>query len=1176
MVRVTHGKFTKAVSKKMRPAEEEEEEEEPESSEDGEYEESASEGSEEEDEDEDDEDLDEDDAEADADDAETAVKPKPDEDADEDAGIEAEPAEAAKSKKKKKKDKGAAKEKASKKEKSRKRNRFVDDVAEEDDDEDDEDGGGRAKKKKKSKEKKKKGSGAAAFIDDMADVEDDDEDGDESDGDAGDEELDEGEREAVELEAQRRIHARYENMENMERMENEEELERRLKERYAAHRDVMRDGDGIAEVVDQQALHPTVKDPKLWMVTVKQGKERETVVCLMQKAINLHKLGKGAMAIKSAAAQDHLKSYVYVEADREDHVKKALAGMRHVYHMKPIRLVPIKEMVDSITVTKKKVENVAIGSWIRMRGGVYKGDLGRVVDVNFADNQCTVKLVPRFDYAHLQAKEEGTAGGRAKKDSGMRPPARLFTEAEARKYNLSFERSRQDRRLGDVVDVLCGAHKLKDGYHVKTISLASCKLAETPALDELQRFAAGEDAEVGAGRAKGSGGDRSGGASAAEANLEALAASLGSQSGAKAPQRFLPGDQVVIAQGDLKNLQAVVERVNADGSVKVMPQHELLHEALDIDREHLRKSFKIGSHVRCVRGRHEGESGLVVKVEGEVATVFGDVAKEEFVVFSHHLADSAEATRRMESLGEYGVHDLAMLEDGSVGVVTRVEKDAAMLMMQGSTADRPDIRAAKLHDMRRKVSTRNISAVDAQMETIEPGSMCRIQEGPGKGLTLTVQHIWKGTLWGKARDVADHGGLIVAKARNCRVHGADRNKTAASATLVPRSPGSALLRSPARGGGGLDSNPAAAGGAPARGSFGGGRVGRRDSDLIGAVVKVGAGVYKGYKGKVVDATETTVRLELQAQSRTVTVQRSQLSGQGGGSSTAGGGGLGFSADGGYQPPDGAGVGAGYGAYAPPDLDADRLRSARTPMHGARTPMHYGAGSATPSRDLDGGRTPLHESSAWNPTTPRHEGFAGAGLASSGGGGGVGRGDHRGRRRGRRGRRVRSGRGRRGRRVHPGPHRRGVHGHARVSRRRRDAGARSRSRKIARRGGRRVPGALRHGRGGGLGGRSPRCGETARGRDRDDRCGVHPRRGAGRGRAARGAGRDRGDGAGGDAATGQAAEEGPRAGRRGGRAREERRAHRRRRRRRRAQDGRDQGHQHPRHRKPRARVGGVRR
>ena len=93
----------------------------------------------------------------------------------------------------------------------------------------------------------------------------------------------------------------------------------------------------------------------------------------------------------------------------------------------------------------------------------------------------------------------------------------------------------------------------------------------------------------------------------------------------------------------------------------------------------------MGSHVRCVQGRHEGEAGLVVKVEGEVATVFGDVSKEEFVVFSHHLADSAEVTRRVESLGEYAVHDLVMLEDGAVGMVVRVEKDAAVLMMQSST-----------------------------------------------------------------------------------------------------------------------------------------------------------------------------------------------------------------------------------------------------------------------------------------------------------------------------------------------------------------------------------------------------------------------------------------------------------------------------------------------------------
>lgn len=523
-----------------------------------------------------------------------------------------------------------------------------------------------------------------------------------------------------------------------------------------------------------------------------------------------------------------------------------------------------------------------------------------------------------------------------------------------RKYNLTFERSRQDRRMGDVVDILCGQHKLKDGYHVKTISFVSCKLAEAPALDELQRYAAGEEAtEVAAGRASGASDNKS----TAEANLEALAASLGDGAGGSRDQNFRPGDQVVIIQGDLKNLAGVVERVNADGSVKIMPQHEMLHEALDIDKDHLRKSFKLGSHVRCVHGRHEGESGLVVKVEGEVATVFGDITKEEFVVFSHHLADSAESSRRVESVGEYGTHDLVMLEDGSVGMVVRVEKDAAVLMMQTSSADRPDVRPVRLHDMRRKVNTRNLSAVDGSMETVEIGSMCRVHDGPGKGLTITVVHIWKGVLWGKARDVSEHGGVIVCRARETRIHGGQRRDGASGATngfgQVPQSPGSALLRSPARG---ASQNERGAGAGAPRGSFGGGKVGRRDNDLIGTVAKVGAGVYKGYRGKIVDATETTVRVELEAQSRTVTVQRSQLAGAG---STA--------PANTYQPSDSGGIGA-----APMSYDYQMGSSAPSSVQHTRTPMHYGAGSATPMRDDGaGGRTPLH-ASAWNPTTPAYD------------------------------------------------------------------------------------------------------------------------------------------------------------------------------------------------------------
>lgn len=48
------------------------------------------------------------------------------------------------------------------------------------------------------------------------------------------------------------------------------------------------------------------------------GREREVAVCLMQKCID-----KGSeLQIRSVVALDHLKNFVYVEADKEAHVRE--------------------------------------------------------------------------------------------------------------------------------------------------------------------------------------------------------------------------------------------------------------------------------------------------------------------------------------------------------------------------------------------------------------------------------------------------------------------------------------------------------------------------------------------------------------------------------------------------------------------------------------------------------------------------------------------------------------------------------------------------------------------------------------------------------------------------------------------------------------------------------------
>lgn len=58
----------------------------------------------------------------------------------------------------------------------------------------------------------------------------------------------------------------------------------------------------------------------------------------------------------------------------------------------------------------------------------------------------------------------------------------------------------------------------------------------------------------------------------------------------------------------------------------------------------------------------------------------------------------------------------------------------------------------------------------------------------------------------------------------------------------------------------------------AGGAYGGGRGGgrRRDDSLVGRTVKIRLGAWKGYRGRVVDATDSTVRIELESQMKVVT------------------------------------------------------------------------------------------------------------------------------------------------------------------------------------------------------------------------------------------------------------------------------------------------------------------
>ncbi|CAL8115597.1 unnamed protein product [Prunus armeniaca] len=227
-----------------------------------------------------------------------------------------------------------------------------------------------------------------------------------------------------------------------EQEEDVEALERRIQARYArsslSHAEY--DEEETTDlVVNQQALLPCVRDPKLWMVKCAIGREREAVVCLMQKYIDKPKLN-----IKSVVALDHLKNFIYIEADNEAHVREACKGLRNILALHKLNRVPIGEMTDVLSVESKAID-VSRGTWVRMKMGTYKGDLAKVVGVDDVRQRVRVKLIPRID---LQAIANKLEGRQVVKKKAFVPPPRFMNIDEVRQLHIHVER-RRDPVTGD-------------------------------------------------------------------------------------------------------------------------------------------------------------------------------------------------------------------------------------------------------------------------------------------------------------------------------------------------------------------------------------------------------------------------------------------------------------------------------------------------------------------------------------------------------------------------------------------------------------------------------------------------------------------------------------------------------------------------------------------------------
>ncbi|XP_066375419.1 putative transcription elongation factor SPT5 homolog 1 [Miscanthus floridulus] len=773
----------------------------------------------------------------------------------------------------------------------RKRSRednFIDDSAieDEDEDDDDDDGGGRPRKKG--------GGGVRGFFDEEAQVDEDEEEEDEGEGeddfinDAGADLPDEN---VIRGSRRHSIPMRDEE-------EDIDEIERQVRERYARSTHIEY-GEEAAEV-EQQALLPSVKDPKLWMVKCAIGHERETAICLMQKYID-----RTDLQIKSVVALDHLKNYIYVEAEKEAHVKEACKGLRNIYASAKITLVPIKEMADVLSVESKSVD-LSRDSWVRMKLGIYKGDLAKVVDVDNVRQRVDVKLIPRIDLQALASKLEGRE---AVKKKAFVPPPRFFNIDEAREMHIRVER-RRDKESGEYFEWVDNL-KFKDGFLYKSVSTKSIHTNNIqPTFDELEKFKKpGEDMN----------GDM--------ASLSTLFAN-------RKKGHFMKGDAVIVVKGDLKNLEGWVEKVE-DETVHIRPKISDLPKTLAFNEKELCKYFKPGDHVKVISGVQEGATGMVVKVEGHVLIILSDTTKEHIHVFADHVVESSEITTGITRIGDYELHDLVLLDNLSFGVIIRVEAEAFQVLK--GVPDRPEVVLVKLREIKSKIDRRS-SAKDRSNNIISAKDVVRVIEGACKGKQGPVEHIHKGILFIYDRHHLEHAGFICAKAQSCLLVGGStggrrgNGMDTADARLGALRSSASILQSPGR--------------LPPRGPimnyggrFGGGRGGRGHDALVGKCIKIKSGPYKGYRGRVKEVTGALVRVELDSLMKIVTVKRDDIA-------------------------DTPTVATPFREPRYSLGGETPMHPSRTPHHAYQTPMRDPG--ATPIHD--GMRTPMR-SRAWAPMSP---------------------------------------------------------------------------------------------------------------------------------------------------------------------------------------------------------------
>lgn len=627
--------------------------------------------------------------------------------------------------------------------------------------------------------------------------------------------------------------------------------------------------DDIEEYYDEedaennkQVQLPSLKDPKMFRVRCRLGEEKSACISLMNKFF-IEKGTDKEIHIFSASALDKFAGCIFIEAHRDFHVKDAIRGLKAL-NMNSVDIIAVKEITQIFAPDPRNNINLQTGQFVRVKRGLYDGDLATIENFDESLKKITVKIIPRIlsgtafdDNMDAEAmKENQGVEGFAKKNTyfaklrqlqkkNLRPPKKLFNADE-------FDNVKTIERNSNLYEY--NKKKYTNGLLLMNIRLSNLEIENVvPTFEEVTMF---QKAEL-----------------RKENREELMKMAIETiEESKKVLKNLDKGDKVKIISGDLKGLYGQVIEVG-DNAVKVQPIIEMYNlDAIDFMPSEIVKVFMLGDHVEILSGKYKGLTGSVVKVDDNIAYIISEDSKEEMQVLVNDVKYTSNVVTKVNNnmqdkeTHDYNKHDLVMLNDNkTVGVVVSVLRDTIVIYdTEGFIQTVNKIRI--LNKLNPKGRIKN-----SYGQEIYPRCTVRVSDGMHKGQLALVKHVYSNFLFLFNESLQENSGIWVEHINNCYFIGADMYD---NTTRLARFNNPVLQK--------INDEQMA------QQTFGDDTKGKtidkkyrqdpksKKVNLIGQIKTVVKGPWKGYEGEIISITNATARFRLSAKPKTLSLKLEDL------------------------------------------------------------------------------------------------------------------------------------------------------------------------------------------------------------------------------------------------------------------------------------------------------------